>query len=109
MDYNFYQMEYGGKAPIELFPRLLIRAMTEVKYYTHNRANDNDINVKYALCELIDYMYKLEQTDNKEIASEKVGTYSITYEKEDKNTIDKKKKRIIYKHLGHTGLLYRGM
>lgn len=109
MDYNFYQMEYGGKAPLEEFPRLLIQAMAEIKYYTLNRANDNDINVKYALCELIDYLYKLGQTDDKEISSEKVGTYSVTYEKEEKSTIDKKKKKIIYKYLAHTGLLYRGI
>ncbi|NBI08065.1 hypothetical protein [Senegalia massiliensis] len=109
MDYKFYEMEYGGKAPSEEFPMLLIQAMSEVKYYTLNRSNYSDINVKYALCELIDYLYKLSQSDDKEIASESVGTYSVSYNTDKKDSVDKKKKKIIYKYLAHTGLLYRGV
>ncbi len=35
--------------------------------------------MKFAVCELVDYLKDLEDKGGKEIASEKVGTYSVTY------------------------------
>lgn len=109
MNYEFYKNVYYGKVSVEEFPKLLIKAMNIVKYYTFNRASDKDINVKYALCELIDYLYKISKTAGKEIASETVSTHSVTYADKDNISSKKKQKDIINKYLSHTGLLYRGI
>lgn len=109
VDYDYYSSIYHGKTPLEEFYNLELKASMDVKNYTFNRIVEADENVKLAVCELIDYLYKLSQSDDKEIASESVGTYSVSYITDNKETIDKKKRKIIYKYLAHTGLLYRGV
>lgn len=109
MDYNFYQSEYGGKVGPKDFNKLLVQAKATLNYYTFNRANESDINVKYILCELIDYLKNLEAKGGKEIASEKVSTHSTSYVEKDNKSSKQIQKEIIKKYLGHTNLLYRGI
>lgn len=114
LDYDFYKTNWGGKVLEEDFTQLNIKATQIVNYYTFNRLKNFEIiddDVKYAICELIDEIYRLQSTDGKEIASEKVGTYSISYavNNDSEKVIQDKQKNIVKKWLGHTGLLYRGV
>ena len=114
LDYDFYQVYWGGKIPMADFTQLNIKATQIVDYYTFNRLKNLETienDVKYAVCELIDEMHRLEKTDGKEVASEKVGTYSISYavNNDSEKAIQDKQKNIVKKWLGHTGLLYRGV
>jgi len=56
-------------------------------------------------------MHRLQTTDGKEIASESVATYSVTYAvgNDSEKSIQNRQKDIVKKWLGHTGLLYRGV
>lgn len=114
VDYEFYQLEWGGKVPMTDFAQLNIQATKIIDYYTFNRLKEcenvsND--VKYAICELIDDMHRLKATGGKEVASEKVGTHSITYATSNNSgdAVKKKQRDIVKKWLGHTGLMYRGV
>nr|DAQ38471.1 MAG TPA: Head Tail Connector Protein [Caudoviricetes sp.] len=115
INYEFYKTNWGGKVPETNFNQLNIKATSIIDFYTFNRVKEletiND-NIKYAICELIDGLYRLEGTEGKEVASEKVGTYSVTYAINNKEGIDhvkKKQRDIVAKYLGHTGLMYRGV
>lgn len=108
VDFDFYKNTYGGKVSETDFPTLEIQAAMTVKYYTFNRVTSSNENVRFAVCDLVDYLYQLKQTGGKEISSESVSTHSVSYVVDEKNTVDKKKKDIIKKYLAHTGLMYRG-
>lgn len=112
VDYDFYQNNYGGRvSPLE-FPRLEIQASNIVNFYTFNRIKEVDDSIRFAVCELVDYLKEVKDKGGKEIASEKVGTHSVTYvvgTKEGIDPIEKRKKDIVNKYLGHTGLMYRGI
>jgi hypothetical protein len=112
VDYEFYKNNYGGRiSPFE-FPRLKIQASNIVDYYTFNRIETVDDRVKYAVCELVDYLKEVEDKGGKEVASEKVSTHSVTYvvgSKEGTDPVKQKQKDIVKKWLGHTGLMYRGV
>lgn len=107
VDYNYYISVYQGEVKESDFPILQIKAKTILDYYTFNRIETVDDNVKLAMCELIDFIQ--EDKEGKEIESEKVGSYSVTYSKENKISKSRKEKKIINKYLGHTNLLYRGI
>ena len=107
VDYTFYSTTYGGKVSSGDFIKLEIQASALIDYYTFNRIETVDNKVKYAVCELVDCLKNLEDTGGKEIASESVGGYSVSYDIGNA-TIAKKQKSIIAKYLGHTGLMYRG-
>lgn len=114
LDYDFYKTNWGGKVLEEDFTQLNIKATQIVDYYTFNRLKNLEIiddDVKYAICELIDEMHRLQTTDGKEIASESVATYSVTYAvgNDSEKSIQNRQKDIVKKWLGHTGLLYRGV
>lgn len=112
VDYEFYSQTYGGKVPEILFNKLATQASAIIDYYTFNRIKEADNNVKYATCELIDYIKNIEDKGGQEVASEKVGTHSMTYVAGNKDGIDpikKKQRDIVKKWLGHTGLMYRGV
>lgn len=113
VDYEFYKTEWHGKLAQEDFDKLELQARIVVDLYTLNRIKELEViseKVKYAVCELIDYMSKLEENDGKEIASETVDKYSVTYvTSNDKDTVKAKQKDIIKKWLAHTGLMYRGI
>lgn len=112
VSYEFYRDEYGGKlvAP-EQFSNLENIASATVDFYTFNRITEVDDKIRFAVCELVDYLYGLAQTGGKEVASEKVSTHSITYATNTQEGIDpvkKKQRDIVAKYLLHTGLMYRG-
>ena len=114
LDYDFYQVDWGGKAPMADFTQLNIKATQIVDYYTFNRLKNLETienDVKYAICELIDEMHRLQATDGKEIASEKVATYSVKYavSNDADKSMQNRQRNIVKKWLGHTGLLYRGV
>lgn len=111
VDYEFYSQTYHGEIPQEKFERLNIQAQAIINKYTFNRIEEPDDNIKFAICELIDYLYELENKGGNEIASEKVGTYSVTYAipGEGIDLVKRKQRDIARKWLGHTGLMYRGV
>lgn len=111
VEYEFYKNTYGGKVSEQEFKHLEVLAANTVDYYTFNRIIGPDDNVKYAVCELIDYLAELKATGGKEIASESVGTHSITYvtAKDSRDPIKAKQRSIVAKYLAHTGLMYRGV
>jgi len=107
IDYIFYRDDYGGKVPEDEFLNLELKAVTLINYYTFNRIIEVTDDVKFAVCELIDYFNEIIETDGKEISSEKVASYSVSYVVDGKSeTI--KQRDIISKYLGHSGLMYRG-
>ena len=114
VDYEFYKDIWGGLVPENIFPRLEIQARSTMDYYTFNRlkgVKNISEDVKFAMCELIEYQNKLDQQGGKEIASEKVGSHSITYAdtgKEGRDLVKRKQRDIVQKYLGHSGLMYRG-
>lgn len=113
IDHNFYQIDYGGsKVGIEDFNRLEYKARNILNYYTFNRVRDLVLitdDIKFTICELMDNLYMEEkESEEKEIQSEGVGTYSVTYAVSKKGSSNKKQKEIIYRNLAHTNLLYRG-
>lgn len=109
VDYDYYSNTYQGKVKAEDFTNLEIKAKNTLDYYTFNRIETVDDNVKLAVCELIDFMQEDRENEGKEIESEKVGSYSVTYSKENIISKSKKQRNIINKYLGHTNLLYRGI
>lgn len=111
VDYEFYSQTYHGEVPREKFERLNIQAQAIIDKYTFNRIKEANYNVKLAVCELIDYLYELENKGGNEIASEKVGTYSVTYAipSAEIDLVKRKQRDIVRKWLGHTGLMYRGV
>lgn len=106
VNYDYYSNNYGGKVSSTDFTTLEIKAKKVLDYYTFNRIETVDDNVKLAVCELIDFIQ--EDEEGKEIESEKVGSYSVTYAKQSVFARNRKQKAIINKYLGHTNLLYRG-
>lgn len=108
VDYDFYISSYGGKNLLDDFTKLEMQASTLVDYYTFNRITEPNDKVKFAVCELIDYLYELEDTGGKEVDSESVGGHSVSYVSGDNLSSTEKQKAIITKYLGHSGLMYRG-
>lgn len=107
VDYNFYKNTYKGKVSSIDFPRLEIQANSIVDLYTFNRIKEPDQKVKFAVCELVDYLKTIEDIGGKEIAQESVGGHSVTYKVV--KTAEQKQYEIVKKYLAHTGLLYRGV
>lgn len=110
VDYAFYSQAYGGKVSSEDFTKLEIQASSIVDYHTFNRVTDINDKIRFAVCELIDYLKQLEDAGGKEVSSESVGGYSVTYatNSNTQDPIKKKQRDIILKYLGNTGLMYRG-
>lgn len=109
LDYDFYNETYGGQVPLDKFKPLEIQASRTVKHYTFGRIGAPSEDVKFAVCELVDYLYQLKQTGGKEISSESVGSHSISYVVDKNTSVEKRKKDIIRSYLDHTGLMYRGV
>lgn len=108
VDYSFYEMEYGGKVPQEDFINLELKASGIINYYTFNRIEEVTENIKFAVCELIDNINEYEDAEGKDIASESVGTYSVSYSDRFNISNVKKQKNIISKWIP-SNLLYRGV
>lgn len=112
-DYAYYTGTYKG-AVIDAasFPKYALKATQKIKLHTFDRVDKDNVpdEVKMCCCELAEAIYKHEATDNGNVASEKVGEYSISYV--DKQKIEEayrgKCTEIIQNWLAMTGLLYRG-
>lgn len=110
VEYDFYTNTYGGKVSSVDFPRLEIQASTLIDYYTFNRVKEVNDKIKYAVCELVDYLKELDRNGGKEISQESIGSQSVSYVTgENQLTAEQKKFNIVKKHLAHSGLLYRGV
>lgn len=112
-DYAYYTGTYKG-AVIDAasFPLYARKATQKIKLHTFSRISEDNIpdEAKMCCCELAEAIYKHEATDNGNVASEKVGEYSISYV--DKEKIEEAYRgkciEIIQNWLAMTGLLYRG-
>ncbi len=118
-DYAYYTGTYKGAvidaASFDLFGR---KATLEIRKYTFNRIDGNNIpdEVKMCCCELAEYLFQKNtanqetEADIKGLSSETTGGHSISYESAEareqahNNII----KGIIYNWLAMTELLYRG-
>lgn len=89
-----------------------MRSTQVIKVYTFNRIDESSIQdeVKMCCCEVAEYIFKTDPLNHNGISSEKVGEYSVTYEKQTDidNKLECDMKKIIYRWLATTDLLYRG-
>lgn len=111
LNHNFYISEFGGTlVPPNLFKRLEIKAFYYLKQFTFNRCihTEFEIEVKLALCEMIDKLYKFEN-DGGVKTSESVGNHSVSFKVEDNTTLEKELYKIAAIYLSDTGLLFRGV
>ena len=117
VDYNFYKNEFHGDLNENEFEKNEVKARFLIHRYTFDRllkTEDENIiyKAKLAICELLEDIELLSQTDNKIIASESVGNHSITYDTGStattKESIETRRVNIIRKYLGNTGLMFRG-
>jgi len=111
VDFDYYSNTYKGKVKEENFTALENKASGLVNYYTFNRIEEVDEQVKLTVCELIDNINEMNQLKGDNVTQEKVGSYSVSYANSStrKSELKEEQKNIIFKHLAHTGLLYRGV
>lgn len=131
-DYTYYSGVYMGTVSSGDFPRLAVRAISFLDYFTQNRAKDNaDLDaVKMCCCALVDKYAVIEAAqalamknlasaaaNDTEVKSETVGGYSRTLATGGEsavsalNATDGARKLLAetcMEYLAHTGLLYRG-
>ena len=112
-DYVYYTDTYKGAVlDAASFPLYAQKATQNIILHTFGRIPENNVPeaAKKCCCELAEEIYKYEKENAGNIASEKVGEYSVSYvDKEKAETQHRGKcKEIIYNWLINTGLLYRG-
>lgn len=123
--YLEYMNDYDGKIiPQSSFDIFAKQASSKVNYYTFNRIIEIDNNVIFAACEIAELLYEQNQLklrlndDNNIVASETVGPHSKTYVNksnlQSKSILSNKELEqecynICLRHLGSTGLMYRGI
>lgn len=105
------------KIPLESFKRWAIQASNLIRVRTFGNINEENIpeSVQFCCCELAEHLYQCDKRDYESgsdgVASEKDGSWSVTYEsRENVSKNDAKKSDgIIYNWLANTGLLYCGV
>lgn len=134
-DFAYYSEVYGGSLiPQDKFSSLAEKASDRIDAATFGRL-ENDVpeeyekNVKRCCCELAENIYNYSALSDGSaiagagsVASENIGKYSVTYRSgtEQISTISAQLngensglediyKNIIMRHLGRTGLLFRGI
>lgn len=121
VDYAYYTTTYGGSAIAQTeFTALTINASAFVDLVTMDRAaaymalldptpEEADIvsKIKNAVCAVADQLHAYS-SDGGIIASESVGSHSVTYADREKQTLTKKLSTAAYPFLAHTGLMFRG-
>lgn len=112
-DYTYYTDTYKGAVlDAASFPLYALKSTQKIKLHIFDRVDKDNASdeVKMCCCELAELIYKHEKEDNGNVASEKVGEYSISYV--DKQKIESAFRgqciEIIYNWIADTGLLYRG-
>lgn len=113
-DYKFYQEVYCGNdiQDENIFKRMVIKASFFLDEVTLGRIKEPTEEVKLTVCAIADIEYKEQKENNEDqIASESVGTHSISYVKKTKTTEEyaREKMRVARTYLANTGLLYRGL
>ena len=122
-DTTFYNGTYKDtmgetKIPPESFNRWAIQASNLIRSRTFGNIDESEPiidAVQYCCCELAEYLYHCNKRDseseNDGIASEKDGSWSVTYESREKVKENDMyvTKGIIYNWLANTGLLYCGV
>lgn len=121
VDYTYYSTTYGGTAIASAsFTALANRAAAYIDLLTMNRAAaymallaptaDELViidKIKMATCAVVDEQYSISQTGGV-IASESVGSHSVSYAAGAKQTVSGKLSSAAYPYLAHTGLMFRG-
>lgn len=118
-DEAFYQNEYllGRKPVISAgFPYYARQASQVIDQYTFGRLDGLPVvseDIKMCCCELAEAEYRREkrQKDSGGKTSEKVGTYSVSFEsaQESFQSAAKEQRDIVMKWLADTGLCYLGV
>ena len=117
-DYAYYvETFYGDLIPEDLFDKYISRAGDYIDRLTMNRAKDYtaDDSVKKAACAVAEQYMLISNAratiTNGEIASETVGSHSVTY-RSGADTVTALKDAlsdVAAEYLSNTGLLYRGV
>jgi len=121
VDYAYYSTTYGGTAIATAeFTAYANRASAYIDYVTMDRAvalmslvspspEETALisKVKNAVCAVADQLHAYS-SDGGIIASESVGSHSVTYADREKQTLTKKLSTAAYLFLAHTGLMFRG-
>lgn len=117
VDYSFYVGQYFGNIIAESdfngYSRL---AETYVNQYTFSRihgvlTDEDKQNVYFCICEIADRLYDNDHLPSaKGITSENVDGHSVSFERR-KTTSQLKPliQEIVYRYLGTSNLLYRGI
>lgn len=126
IDFKFYKDTYGGSVSEFEFPSLNIKAQAKVNYFTFGRIQNLypiPESVKFAICETIDAIHedivrneKLNSNE-KRIASETVGSHSVSFKYNDEihkistsKGLDDKIYEICCTYLSNEqNLMYRGI
>lgn len=122
-DYDYYRDEYGGGLiPESDFRAAAGKASERIDSVTFGRlengvSDEYSEKVKRCCCELAENIHKYGNTavaESGAVSSEKIGGYSIEYQSTAEqisavSALDDVCDDIIRRHLGRTGLLYRGI
>lgn len=114
-DYNYYVNNYNGSAISENnFDYLSERASDFMDSITFNRLKAKEYpeffdRIKKCCCALAEIVGNYENSRNNNIASEKIGSYSVTYSSADSKAYQAHMKNVANLYLGDTGLTYRGV
>ncbi|EHR33444.1 hypothetical protein HMPREF9709_01192 [Helcococcus kunzii ATCC 51366] len=127
IDYSFYSGEYGGTVTEQKFNKLNIQAQSKVDYFTFGRIKYLETipdTVKFAVCEVIDTLdeYYIELSNkssaSRRIASETIGSHSVSFKYGDEITTSKNKDKTIDDRvyevvstylMNEQNLMYRGV
>lgn len=108
-DYEFYTEQFGGSViPQGAFNRHSLRAGRFLDQVTFGRIKQVTLAIQLATCEIAEAHYNAQEHEGKEIASESVGSQSITYVATGKQ-FEAKCYDLAKLYLGGTNLLYRGI
>lgn len=119
-DETFYKDKYLLKREAVIdtasFPFWEREASQEVRKYTLDNIDESEPIpevVQLCICAVAEHLYKCDKQESEtgSVISEKDGSWSATYETAKQSEDNKQAKiaKIIFKWLGSTGLLYRGM
>ena len=120
-DDNFYKEKYLlGRKPVISTGFLFYarHASQTIDQYTFGRLKDLEEadlpeDIKMCCCELAEseFRYEKQKKDSGGKTSEKIGTYSVTFEgaSESFKSASSERRSIVMKWLAHTGLCYQGV
>lgn len=116
-DYAFYTNTYnaGRSAVIESADWTYYERLAEYYVRNHTLARSDSYaegdEVKLATCELAEQYYSFDHDEKytRDISSEHVGEYSVSYTAHTEASKEEDLKSIMTKYLSLTGLLYKGV